>query len=185
MKRYQFKWNDVTKIGKKQTISCMVCNKTYSTTTTDFMEKHRRLWCSAQQEVAEMQQNTPQVQREALQIRQKKIVKNPSSIDSNTTNKQISSPTLSYNHNRSVLRASTQNTKEPNVRPTVSTSALNQSPNITVVNLNSRAAAMINLDEFQYKKKFLTLLPANKKIECIECRVCKKYFTINLALNHR
>lgn len=138
-------------------VSCLVCHKEFHTITKAFMQEHRSKCTEVQQKMAQKPQNQP-ISEAA-----------PSNINS-----------VNNYPSRSVLSTSAQN-----VEAAVSTATLNQ-VRVGSVDL-SQATNVIKIDvnAFHYNLKTLKRFPDNKDIQCAECRICKKYFSMHLIFIHR
>lgn len=145
-------------------VSCLVCHKQFHTITTSFMQDHRSKCTNVQQVVAKKPQNQ--------------------SIDE-TAPPNTSS--VNINPSRSVLSTSAQNVDAAN-RSTVSTettSSLNQ-VRVGSVDLSQVGNVVrIDVNAFHYNLKTLKRFPDNKDIQCAECRICKKFFSMPLIFTHR
>lgn len=150
------------------TVSCLTCNNRFNTISTAFMQQHHST-CNAYHVVVQ-----PSKQQNA----------SASNSNTNVSNDNNQIPSFNTNSNGSIQSTSTQNVEVAH-RSTANTVPLNTLAHVVSINLTPKTRVWVNLDELQYNIKKLKRLPANKDIQCAECRICKKFVGIELVLKHR
>lgn len=158
--KYQFKYNDVTKIGDVLFITCLICNQKFYKTTVTAMKIHHDK-CKELQTLANMQ---PRIQPKTI------------ATGSNTNDVNTSMPSCSTNPNPNRFVLSTRNQNVGTTPQTI----------VTLTPKNTRVNAVtISLDKYQYNLKTVKRVHDNKDVKCAQCRICNKYFGMELLLLHR